>query len=472
VDMTDFPTVLIIIVTWNKQSFVVDLLASLEKMHYSADRVDIVVVDNASTDDTVAVLKKDYPHVHVIENQENLGGTGGFNTGLSYAFGQPEGKYAYLWLLDNDVVVHPRALSELITLLEAEKDVAIAGSTMMQMTTPWRINEMGSFVELGRGTLLLNRHREDVSAFEGKSIRQLQESEIDLSDHLKYCRSSMDVEYVAAASLVIRTEVAREAGLWDDYFIHYDDVEWCLRIARMGHRILVSARSLIWHVPAEHKVPTWVLYYDNRNVMYMLQKHAGPGSLRGSRNWIRKKSLYYSLLGKNDLARLHQEALEHYAQRKTGKHDIVLDDCYFPLSHVAKILQKEEIRRILIPWTVNLQATNLQKTIVKVMKNRPDLNVEYLECPLPSEKDALSRQLPETASKRLPPGKLRRLCFYLRSWNRYDLVLQSDYRVILPLSWLGRKIAFINFDGISLRERPTIQSVFPFLKNLFPWGQS
>jgi GT2 family glycosyltransferase len=466
--MSEFPAVLIIIVTWNKKSYVVDLLHSLHKLSYPAQQFDILVVDNASNDGTVEVLKKDFPHVHLIENSENLGGTGGFNTGLRYAFGQPEGKYDYLWLLDNDVQVHHNALSELISILESEPDVAIAGSTMMQLTTPWRINEMGAFVELGRGTLLLNRHREDVSGLRGRTLEELQASDIDLSEHLKDCRPRMDVDYVAAASLVIRARVAKQAGLWDDYFIHYDDVEWCLRIARMGHRIVVSACSLIWHLPAEYKVPTWVLYYDNRNVLYMLEKHAAPSSLQGSRRWIQKKSLYYALLGKKDLARLHLEALDDYGQGKTGKHDIALDDCYFPLSRVEELLQKEENRRILIPWTVNLQATDLQRTLVRAMKTRSDLHVDYLVFPPLSVKDedVLCCQLPGAGSVRLPSGRIRRLYTYLKLLNQYDIIFQSDYRPLLPLSWVARKILFVNYEGISLRQRPTIMSIFPFIKRL------
>ncbi|MBU1417901.1 MAG: glycosyltransferase family 2 protein [Proteobacteria bacterium] len=464
--MIDSPTVLIIIVTWNKQSYVVDLLNSLQRLQYPVEKMDIVVVDNASTDGTVEGLKNDFPHIHLIENHENLGGTGGFNTGLAYAFAQPEGQYEYLWLLDNDVQVHHNALSELIAILESEKDVAIAGSTMMQLTTPWRINEMGAFVELGRGTLLLNRHKEDVFGLQGKSLQELHESSIDLSEHLKHCRPSMDVDYVAAASLVIRASVAKEAGLWDDYFIHFDDVEWCVRIARMGYRIMVSARSLIWHLPAEYKVPSWVLYYDNRNVLYMLEKHAWPGAIKGTRRWIQKKSLYYALLGKEDLARLHQEALDDYDQRKTGKRDIELDNCYFPLSQVEQLLQKGEICRILIPWTVNLQASNLQRTLVKAMKMRPDLHVDYLVSPPPLPKDTLRCQLPGTGSVHMPSGKIRRLYAYLKLRNKYDLVFQSDYRPILPLSWVARKIVFVNYEGISLRQRPTINSIFPYIKSL------
>ncbi len=464
--MSTFPTVLVIIVTWNKKSFVVDLLNSLQKLSYPVERLDILVVDNASSDGTANVLKSDFPHVHVIENSENLGGTGGFNTGLQYAFEQPDGKYEYLWLLDNDVQVHYNALSELVTLLEAEQDVAIAGSTMMQLTTPWRINEMGAYVDLGRGRLELNRHQEDVFGLQGKTLEDLHETDIDLSEHLKHCRPSMDVEYIAAASLVIRAQVAQKAGLWDDYFIHYDDVEWCLRIAHMGYRIMVSARSLIWHLPAEYKIPTWVLYYDNRNVLYMLEKHAAPGSVKGTRRWIQKKSLYYTLLGKSDLARLHLEALEDYQKGITGKKDIVLDDCYFSLSELEKLLQKEEVRRILIPWTVNLQASNLQKTLAKAMKTRSDLHVDYL-APPPFLKDALRYQLPGAGSVHVPTGRIRRLYSYLRLRNHYDLVFQSDYQPILPLNLVAKKILFVNYEGLSLRQRPSLKSIVMFFKSLW-----
>ncbi|MEE4239858.1 MAG: glycosyltransferase family 2 protein, partial [Desulfopila sp.] len=248
--MTQYPKVLIIIVTWNKQKYIIDLLGSLGRLHYAEEKTDIVVVDNASTDDTVALIRRDFPRVKLIVNSENLGGTGGFNTGLSYAFDQPDGRYDYLWLLDNDVLVHPDALLELVTILEREPDIAVAGSTMMQLDRPWRINEMGSGVDLERGRLLHNLHLEDVEELKGKSVQEMQQEKIDLSELLRQDRSWMDVEYVAAASLVIRASVARKAGLWEDYFIHYDDVEWCLRIARMGYGIVVSARSLIWHVSA------------------------------------------------------------------------------------------------------------------------------------------------------------------------------------------------------------------------------
>ncbi len=463
--MQHHSSILVIIVTWNKQSYVIDLLKSLEKIHYHQENLDIVVVDNASTDGTTQYLKTHFPEIMLIENEENLGGTGGFNTGLSYAFSQPESRYDYLWLLDNDVIVHPDTLSELVQILEKEKDVAVAGSTMMQLTVPHRINEMGAFVDMGRGTLVLNRHLKDVSGLQGKSIEDIQNSPVDLSMYLRNCQSSMDVEYVAAASLLVRAEVAKAAKVWDDFFIHFDDVEWCLRIAKMGYRIVVSARSLIWHLPAEHKVPTWILYYDNRNVLYMLEKHAVNQSVEITKKWIKKKSLYYYILGKSDLAALHLKALVDYEQQKKGKSEIVLDDCYYPLSKLDEVLRKVTCRRMLVPWTVDLQMIDLQKYLVQERKNQKGFELVYL-VPPPTLKEELIRQIPHAGILHTPANRIKRLFFYFRLRNSFDLILQSDYRSSIPMNLFSKNILYCNIEGMSLRKRPSFMSLLRFIKTI------
>ncbi len=154
--------ILIIIVTWNKKEYVIDLLNSLSAINFPRDQLDILVIDNASNDGTVEALEAQFDDIQIICNAENIGGTGGFNTGLAWAFEQPESRYDYLWLLDNDVVVHQNALSELVAILDDNADIAIAGSTMMQLDFPWRINEMGAFVDQQSGSLLFHRHFEEV----------------------------------------------------------------------------------------------------------------------------------------------------------------------------------------------------------------------------------------------------------------------------------------------------------------------
>jgi GT2 family glycosyltransferase len=462
--------VLIIIVTWNKQQYVIDLLNSISLVRYPRDAIDILVVDNASTDNTVELIKSKFQDVHLICNEENIGGTGGFNTGLAWAFEQQG--YDYLWLLDNDVRVHKNALSELVNLLEAQSDVAVAGSTMMQLDKPYKINEMGAFLERGNGQLLFNRHNQSVPSLQGKSVEDLLVEELDLSRIISDCQSWMDVDYVAAASLLVRAGVAQEAGLWDDYFIHFDDVGWCQKIAGAGYRIVVSARSVIWHMSAVTKVPSWILYYDNRNILYLLEKYGNPGSIACSKKWTLKKSLYYALIGKPDISALHIDSINDYDRRIMGKKDIALDSGYMQPDDTLEILFNDKFKRILMPWTVNLQAGNMQHLFVKALQERDDMQIDFIPDPTNSTSDQ-PRQLPKCNSIFLPKSKIRRLWAYYKMRNRYDLVVQSDYQAIIPLSWISKDILFVNYEGISVRKRAEISDIYELLKTILTlWRKS
>ena len=86
---------------YEKKNYVLDLLISLRGIHY--DNYQIVVVDNASTDGSVETIRSQFPNVDLIVNSKNLGGTGGFNTGIRYVL--KKGGFKYVWLLDNDAEV-------------------------------------------------------------------------------------------------------------------------------------------------------------------------------------------------------------------------------------------------------------------------------------------------------------------------------------------------------------------------------
>ncbi|MEK7989618.1 MAG: glycosyltransferase family 2 protein [Thiotrichaceae bacterium] len=454
------PNVLIIIVTWNKKQYVLDLLDSVKTLDYPEQDIDIVVIDNASNDGTAEAIRAEYAHVHLICNPENIGGTGGFNTGLKWAFEQPEGKYQYLWLLDNDVLVHQKALSELVDLLEQKPDIAVAGSTMMQLDYPWRINEMGAYIDrrFAAGQLILNRHMEVIPAWFGKSTEELLTADVDLSKLLMHCNDFMDIEYVAAASLVIRADVAKKAGLWRDYFIHYDDIEWCLRIGQMGHRVVVSAKSLIWHLSAAAKVPTWVLYYDNRNVLDMLQHHGlAASALRRLKKHILKKAVYYHLIGKSDLARLHDDAVTDFDQQTMGKCDIQLEIKPQPHSQIKQILLQPDIKRILIAYPVNLNTMNIQEPFRQAQLERPELKIEFM--PLPT--GIAVYQLPNPQFIPIIPRRfLSRWWRYWTMRNQYDLVVQSDYQPVIGLAWNKAKQLYVNDENCCIRDTASWKNVW------------
>ncbi len=459
---TPHAKILIIVVTWNKKKYVLELLDAIHHLDYPSALLDVVVIDNASSDDTVVAIQQQFPQVHLICNQENIGGTGGFNTGLQYAFAQPENKYQYLWLLDNDVLVHRRALNALVEILDKNTDIVVAGSTMMQLDFPWRINEMGAYVNRQDGALILNRHFEEILHWRGRSPQELiTDEQLDLSKTLMHCRPYMDVEYVAAASLLIRTEVAKQAGLWQDFFIHYDDVDWCLRIGRMGHRVVVSAQSVIWHLSAAAKIPTWVLYYDNRNVLVMLKTlQVSAQVLRNTIRYTLKKAGYYALLGKTDLSRLHKDAVDDFLNNRLGKKDIKLDAPYQANNNISTVFMDDQIKKILISM-VNLQATGIQAALIQAMQQRPELDVEFLADPFTQ---IHIYQLPNARFVHLSFNRFKRYFTYWQWRNQYDLVIQSDYQPFIFLSWLAPQVLFINDDTFSVRPRPSIKAVWQTIR--------
>lgn len=238
--------VAIIILTWNKKDYVLTLLGCINDLDYK--NYDVIVVDNASTDGTVEALSEGFPDVHLIVNSENLGGTGGFNTGMKYALGK--GIYDYLWLLDNDVEVDPQALSKLVDVLESSKEIAVAGSAMYDLTDKDKLLELGYFIDLKRG-----RFNNNMPAEPSK-------------------KDFMIVDSVSSCSLCVSTDAIANVGIWDEsYFIYCDDVDWNIRFGQMGYKTASVPGSKIWHVPWLFKIGFNTAYYSNRNMMYLISKH-------------------------------------------------------------------------------------------------------------------------------------------------------------------------------------------------------
>jgi GT2 family glycosyltransferase len=316
------PRVLIIIVTWNKKEEVLRLLWALDGLSYPREAIDILMVDNDSRDKTAEAVQTAHPAVRVIRNGKNLGGSGGFNTGLRWALEQAAGVHDYLWLLDNDVQVHRDALSELVAVLEAHGEVGVAGSTMLQLERPWRVNEMGGFLNLKTGRLRLNRKGRCVKEFRDQALAQLFRAEVDACRHLASSGGIMRVDYVAAASLLVRWDAVRRAGLFRDYFLHFDDVEWCLRMARLGYLAVGCATSLIWHASnsSGNAVPDGVHYYNSRNLLDVLRDYAPDGrAVRRYRRRVMIKALCCAATGKPRLSRLLRRAISDFETSAFGE---------------------------------------------------------------------------------------------------------------------------------------------------------
>ncbi|MSM38220.1 MAG: glycosyltransferase [Geobacter sp.] len=293
------PKVCVIVVTWNKKSFVTALVGQLQGVNYP--NYDIVVVDNASSDGTSEEIARLYPGVRMIRNSENLGGTGGFNTGLVHAL--QTGVYQYVWLLDDDVSISPDALLELVLVLEGNCRIGIAGSAMFDSSSPERLIEIGNFIDLKRGRFSGNCRYSDSTSCD---------------------QDIYFVDSVSACSMCVPVEAIMSVGIWDDYFFLYcDDVDWNIRFRKKGYLVAAVPKSKIWHMPWEFKSGFNTVYYATRNKLYLLNKHlqgfekifglfyAQAAALYFSLRFIFKKQFFASLL-------MLQSVID-YLQRKSGK---------------------------------------------------------------------------------------------------------------------------------------------------------
>jgi len=235
----------IIICNWNKREFLLKCLESVYRSSYGD--FDVVVVDNASEDGSVEAVRGAFPRVNVLENQQNLGGAGGFNAGLRYALNAQS--YAAAWLLDNDVTVDPRCLEELVLELGNSGQNAVVGSLILRMDSPGTLQELGAFID--RTSFNRVAHKRDCSLD-------------DISPE------PIVVDYVPACSMLVDIEKLKQVGLLDEeYFLYFDDVEWCTRFVRAGYRVLATPSARVWHNEGgRNKTANLPVYYTWRNYLH------------------------------------------------------------------------------------------------------------------------------------------------------------------------------------------------------------
>lgn len=235
----------IVICNYNKRDFVVDCIRSVQES--KVQNFDIYVVDNASTDDSVEAIKKEFGDtVTLLVNKENLGGSGGFNTGLREVLKKG---YDYFVCLDNDVLVDENAMNALYEYMEANPDVGMAGSRVYHMQMPEYIQQCGLRIDFQNCTA----HTIGADMLEDGTLPDV-----------------IECDTVATCSVMIRGSVIRdtEVGIMpEDNFIYWDDMEWGHRMHLAGYRTVTLAASKVLHqMGANTKSPTTFLnYYMWRN---------------------------------------------------------------------------------------------------------------------------------------------------------------------------------------------------------------
>lgn len=210
-------------VAWNHWEDTAECLSSLLALE-GAERNTVLLVDNGSTDGTPAKARQAYPTVRVIENGENLGLARAYNVGLRAAL--DEG-VPFAAILNNDTALDPQCLKHMIAEMEESRDIGVVMPKILYYgarDTVWSVGAR-------------ERRFPPGIVFEG----------LGRPDSTEYSHPR-DVEYAPSCVLLIRDEVLKTVGLFDEgYFFYYDDWDFCERVRKAGWRIRYVPEAIVYH---------------------------------------------------------------------------------------------------------------------------------------------------------------------------------------------------------------------------------
>jgi len=208
----------IIILNWNGWNDTINCVNSIQHADAMED-VQIIVIDNGSTDDSITRIKEACPDIELIQNDRNLGFGGGCNIGLLKSM---DDNVDFVWLLNNDTIINTESLKELLKIANSDTGIGIVGSVIYCMDDENTIKTWGGgYINFWTGS----------------------------AKHIHSKQGASKLQYITGASMLIRTNTLREVGVFDDatYFMYWEDTDLCFRAVKEGWRLAVAEKSKILH---------------------------------------------------------------------------------------------------------------------------------------------------------------------------------------------------------------------------------
>ena len=204
------PKVSIIIVNYNGKELLQKCLDSLLKVNY--DNFEIILVDNNSTDGSVEFITKNYPSLIIIKLDSNKGFAEPNNVAAKISKGK------YLLFLNNDTVVTPNFISEMVKVMETDKKIAVCQSLLLK--PDGSIDSSGDFID-DLGVVYNSKTKID-------EIRE--------------------VSSARGASMLVRSDIFEKLDGFDQkFFVTFEDVDLCWRSWILGYRVLIIPTSIVYH---------------------------------------------------------------------------------------------------------------------------------------------------------------------------------------------------------------------------------
>jgi GT2 family glycosyltransferase len=308
------PDVSIVIASWNAKPHLVECLRSIEATDASVRR-QTIVVDNASTDGSVAAVYAQFPWVEVIQNSANLGFARATNIGIERSTGR------YICLMNSDVVIGPHTLGALVSFMETRPQVGLAGPRVRNPdgSPQASCRHFPNYVNVMVRALALDQVFPRLGWYDAYT---LESADIERS-----------VEVVTGCICLVRRRALCAVGLLDErFFIYSEDVDWCRRFHAAGWDVRYCPTAEAVHVKAASSsiTPRRFAIELQRAQMQYFRKH-----------FSRPAVLYFSVVALlHHLARILSRSIQYAFQpcrrsllaARIGDHAACLR-CLFPLNH-------------------------------------------------------------------------------------------------------------------------------------------
>lgn len=241
----------IILLNYNGYQDTIDCIDSINKCEKKLD-YEIVVVDNCSTDDSYNKLKK-VKNIKLIKNPVNNGFSAGNNLGIKYALEQ---NAEYVLLLNNDTIDTVDSIYKMLEKIKSDESVGILGCRIMYYDNKNLINYYGGSIDWFKGTAIMHNYK-----------KEYQETQ----NNYFYC------EYVTGCSMLIRTSILDKTGLLpEEYFMYYEDVDFCAKAKESGYKLAVTGDSYIYHKASSAsggEGNPFAIEWNTRNRLLFMKKY-------------------------------------------------------------------------------------------------------------------------------------------------------------------------------------------------------
>lgn len=250
--MTQYPKVAVVILNWNGRYFLEKFLPSVYNSTYP--NIEFILGDNASTDDSVEFVRSNFPQIHIIQNEQNLGFAGGYNKILEQVDAE------YYVLLNSDVEVSPSWIEPVIAMM-------MKGAYVVAQPKIRAFHQKEYFEHAGAAGGYMDSY--GYPFCRGRILNTL---ELDSGQY----DDEKEIFWATGAALFIKSDVWKEVKGFDaDFFAHMEEIDLCWRLKELGYKIGYCPNSTVYHVGGgtlKTSNPRKT-YLNFRNNLVMLQKN-------------------------------------------------------------------------------------------------------------------------------------------------------------------------------------------------------